>query len=196
MSKVTVIQREVPRNVMNHKGRGDSRPALTTKGIEAYDGMTLDQVHAKAEAEFADNALKERGLDVSAALDIWIEKHPEYANVDDKTSKRNAEAIAEELGSPEGLAEMQRGGRLVQDARAPKGFVVLPNFWDIATAASRAEAKGKLTAHQGELYKQRRAAVEAQISLTPSEEDEAYSMDIHELRRRGTPGSYDPLGPQ
>lgn len=187
------IRKEPARNAT--RLQPDSRPALTAAGVAAYK-MPMEELKAKVEAEFAEKALEQRGLDVSAAIDVWIEKHPEYANVDGAISQKNATAIVEELGSPEGLTEMQRGGRLVPDARAPKGFKVFPNFWDLEMAADRAAAKGKLTAHQGEQYKQRVESLRQQVSLSPAAEDEAYSMPLHELRRRCTPGSYDPLGPK
>ena len=186
---VTVRKLEVPRNVVNHEGRGDARGVPTRAELDFQreaDKKTNEQLRADADAESRQDAIKANHPMMMASLEEWFEDRPEFAKVDkrdDKTARENKEAMWEELHHNTDIrTQMQRDGRVTW------------NYWDFEQAFQACMRKGKLKLDEGELHKQRRAAVRAQLS--PEQEDEAYSMPLHELRRLGTPGSYDPLGPK
>lgn len=178
---VTTVRKlsEVPRNVMNHSGRGDSRPALTKAGIAAYE-MPLEELRAKADAELKAAHWKELAPEVAARISAVQKRYPWY-----RDSQKNAQVITAKLASPEAIGERRR------QYRADNDYSLL----EIAAAVEEARAEGQLEVNQAVIEKQRLDGYGEQLSGVPQSEDELYSMPQHELRALAN-RRLDPLGPQ
>src|SRR6267142_2703833 len=112
MSRVTVIRRdseeEVPRKVVNHAGRGDSRPRLTAEGLKAYDELSMDELREKSDEQMRQQNWEARSeTDYLPMYTVFANRHPDLK----KYSDHNSTAIIKEVETPEGLGPMNRAGR-------------------------------------------------------------------------------------
>lgn len=181
MTKVTVTRRsevEIPRNVA---ARRDSRPGLTAAGIKAYDEMSMEELRAKCEEQLRDDGWKKNGPQVCERIVAVLQRYPHY-----KDTKKNGELIAAKLSTPEAIQERRSQHRQDNDY----------SLLEIAGAIEEMLAQGQLDVNEAEAQSQRIAGYREQLASVPSTEDELYQMPMHELRRRSTPGIYDPLGPK
>jgi hypothetical protein len=179
MSRTTVIRsesEEVHRRVVNHAGRGDQRRPVTKLEMDA-EKLSMEELRAKSDEEMRElNWNTHADTEYLPLYAVFAKRHPELR----KHHDHNSTAIIKELETPEGLAPMNRAGRLE------------PNFWDLEMATTRALAKGNLRLDETAVGEQRIAAIEKELEQRDQFDPE--TMPLHQLRALAN--GYDPLGPK
>lgn len=173
--------KEVPRNVVNHEGRGDVRGIPTREDLTFQrdaEKKSTEELRAEAEKQLKTDRWQEVGAQVFERISAVLHQYPWY-----RDTMKNGQVIAAKLAAPEAIQERRRQHREDND------YTLL----EIAGAVEEGLANGELEINEAAARRQRIEEYSEQLVSVSRADPE--TMPLHELRALAD-GRYDPLGPK